>query len=156
MSIALRSCVRCARHIRITESTCPFCAAAVPADRKAAPAPGRSATRMQRAFALSAVAAAAGTLGAASDCGGKTDEPPTITAADAYGAIAFEAGTPVTTADAYGGVAFEAEAPDGDEPDVPTVGTAYGGVQFPESGVEPDGEGPDEGVENDGGEGAGD
>ena len=58
MSSHLLPCPSCARHVRSTESACPFCATArIPS---AAPAPRSPAKRLSRAalFALGASAAA--------------------------------------------------------------------------------------------------
>lgn len=152
MSHHLRSCVRCARHIRITETTCPFCAAPVPVDRKTPPALGKPSARMQRAFALSAMAAAAGGVGAVSSCGSAT-EPPVISAADAYG-IAADV-YPITEPDSG---RPDAPADAASEADVVTGVAAYGGVEFPDAMTGSDAEGPDEGTEgkDGGGEEAGD
>ena len=92
MSGHLRSCVQCARHIRITETACPFCGAIVPDDRKAPPVLGTPAGRLGRAFAVSSLAAA-GSLGGA-HCSSETAPgvPDVVTSAEAYGSFSFPDG----------------------------------------------------------------
>lgn len=121
----LRSCATCARHIRVTEATCPFCSAPVPIDRRSPPPFGTPPARLRRAFAFSAMAAT-GTVSASSSCSSAV-EPPVITGADAYGGVELDAGrdvsSVVTGGDAYGAVQFDAG------PDVNPVvsgGDAYG------------------------------
>lgn len=86
---SLVPCTACARHVRATESACPFCGAAIAlvAPREPAPEPA------DRLLARAAIAFATATMVAA--CG-KTDAPPppppappaptpTMNAAPAYG-----------------------------------------------------------------------
>jgi hypothetical protein len=90
-SAHLRPCPSCSRHARVTESTCPFCAAPFDdAFRAERPRPRAPAMRLTRA-ALLAIGAGGLTAGAA--CGGETSQ-------GAYGAVvASEAGV---DAAAYG------------------------------------------------------
>jgi hypothetical protein len=113
MSNHLRSCVKCSRHIRITEPACPFCKAAVAAERMTPPPRGTPAARLGRAFAVSTFAAAAAALGGTPACGQVESDPEIVSGADAYGVAPREAG------------------PDDDAPDPPTTTTvssssAYG------------------------------
>ncbi len=116
MSTHLRSCLQCARHIRITENACPFCRAPVPSARMTAPPRGTPALRLSRAAVL-ATMTAVGTAGAvvestacitasdfmaggppqgrdedidAGDSGGE----PIVTAGDAYGVAPLDTGAP--------------------------------------------------------------
>lgn len=138
MSHHLRSCVKCARHIRITEATCPCCKTAVPEARMTPPPRGNTAGRLGRAFAVSTFAAAAGSLGATAACG-SVEQPDIVSGADAYGVAQPDGGLEadvVTFGQAYG----VAEPPDGDflieaGPDVITAADAYGVAPPPEAGV---------------------
>ena len=134
MSNRLRSCLACQRHIRISETVCPFCQAPVPAARRTAPPRGTPAKRLGRAAAM-ATLATVGTVGiietaaCGSSSGGTVitggdaygvaeiyDAPPDITVfADAYGVAPFESGTDddALAADAKGDVATVPDA----EPD---------------------------------------
>lgn len=47
-NVRLAACPSCARHVRLSEATCPFCARALPAVLRAAPAPQPPATRLSR------------------------------------------------------------------------------------------------------------
>jgi hypothetical protein len=87
----LRPCPSCARHVRVSETACPFCLATV--DLAGGPAPVPPAVRLSRA-ALYALGA--GTLSLASACGGTstTGSPSNDagTAVDAGVDAAFDAG----------------------------------------------------------------
>jgi hypothetical protein len=53
----MRPCVRCSRHVRVTEATCPFCAASLEPLRCAAPS-AHAATRTRAALVFAGVATA--------------------------------------------------------------------------------------------------
>ncbi len=155
MSHHLRSCLECARHIRIAEAACPFCGATVPIERMSPPPRGTPAARLSRAVALSTIAAGSlGILGAAEACGSSPNPNEVITAQDAYGTVPpFDTGlqpedaardaTPdvvITAADAYGtvppfdtGVAPEDAGRDAHE------GDADGAVEPQDAGPDEDG-----------------
>jgi hypothetical protein len=65
----LTPCPSCARHVRVAESACPFCRAALPASLRGIKSPEAPRSRLSRAamFALTAAGAAATTA-----CGGMT------------------------------------------------------------------------------------
>ncbi len=112
MNDHLLPCPSCARHARAFEDACPFCAAALPVARAAAPAPRVPAARLSRAamFALGATAAAVAA------CGGYSSTA-------IYGAPAVDAGedAPLPTP-LYGGPPSDAGH------DAPIlVDAAYGG-----------------------------
>ena len=145
MTDHLRSCVKCERHIRISEAACPFCGTAVAAERRTPPARGNPATRLRRAATL-ATMASVGVVGAVdlAACGssstaavGPEDAAPEDAAPDnlvsvgpLYGLAsapdASDAGPDVIVgADAAYGVAQQPDAGD-TGPDVVTTGDAYG------------------------------
>jgi hypothetical protein len=65
----LAACPGCARHVRLTESTCPFCRAALPATFREARLPARPAVRLSRAVLY---ALGVGTISVTSTaCGGR-------------------------------------------------------------------------------------
>lgn len=66
MTTSLQPCPACSRHIRITEESCPFCAASVVGLLKA-PAAVKFSGRMSRAALITA------TLAAVSACAGEDD-----------------------------------------------------------------------------------
>jgi hypothetical protein len=47
-NVRLAACPSCARHVRLSEATCPFCAHALPAELRAAPAPRPPPARLSR------------------------------------------------------------------------------------------------------------
>jgi hypothetical protein len=112
------------------------------------PPRGVPAARLGRAFAVSTMAAAAGSLGSATAC---SSSPQVITAADAYGMAGPEpldaegglkdTGAPdvITAADAYGlaspePVDLEGGPKDTGVPEILTAGDAYGTVEPFEAG----------------------
>ncbi len=145
----LRSCVGCARHIRISEGVCPFCGAAVPPARRSPPPRGRPPARLRRAVALATVTAVGGAGGAVlMNLTACTNED-VLTAGDAYGGapLVEDAGVPppmeagadvVSTGSAYGTAVTSDSGPPGDAgPDVVGAAAAYGVARPPDSG--PDG-----------------
>jgi hypothetical protein len=111
--MTLLLCQVCARHVKTSESECPFCHAAV----VAGPPPPRAEGRVSRATAAAIALSASVAITA---CGGdKTPSPaadassdvePVPTAVPAYGAPApFDAGTDAPVV----GPAYGAPAPDG-------------------------------------------
>jgi hypothetical protein len=144
MRVHLRACAHCARHIRITEGSCPFCGAAVDASLRSAPPIGNASLRLRRAATVAAIGAAAGTVAVLEACSGDVttangttqsdsgaDAPPIIVGA-AYGLANVpleaspEATVVITAADAYGAANVVADATS--EADAPIVGAdaAYG------------------------------
>jgi hypothetical protein len=71
----LLPCPSCARHVRVSDEMCPFCAAALSDSRRSLPLPRTPASRLSRAalFAFgasaAAVAACGGTTSALDDAG---------------------------------------------------------------------------------------
>jgi hypothetical protein len=124
MSNRLRSCLACQRHIRISETVCPFCQAPVPAARMTPPPRGTPAGRLGRAAAVATLAVGSlGTVAESAACGGETtpmvaaaygladngDAQPDVTVyADAYGVAPFESGVDEDV--------IAADAADGGEP----------------------------------------
>ncbi len=95
----LIACPGCARHLRVSESACPFCSAPLDADLRARPAPRPPAMRLSRAalFALGtgAAALASGTVACSSSStpqadvdAGHGESSSTFTAVAAYGGMA--------------------------------------------------------------------
>jgi hypothetical protein len=139
----LAACPSCARHVRVSEASCPFCRTSLPAAFGARPAPRPPPGRLTRA-ALYALGAA-GTMSASIACG---------SASSLYGAPPRDSGIDEkdsgSTADSmsgalYGGPFVESGAPgDSTAPDTsspedsgPTIfDAAYGGPTY-DSG-EPD------------------
>lgn len=84
MTQALVPCSRCARHVRTSSATCPFCAAAIDASQAASAEAlrGRAVPRLGRAavlaFGTSLVAAACG--GGAAEAGGDQGDHGNVTA----------------------------------------------------------------------------
>jgi hypothetical protein len=81
----LAPCPACARHVRVTESQCPFCdtALALEAERPLA----NSALRLGRAaMFVFRTSAAAAMVATAAGCGGGSTPPPTESIAQPYGA----------------------------------------------------------------------
>lgn len=69
MNARLLPCPACARHVRVSEEACPFCAAALPATMASRPLPRSPTTRLSRA-ALFALGTSAAAIAA---CGGSTE-----------------------------------------------------------------------------------
>ena len=73
MNAMLVPCSSCRRHVRASESSCPFCAAALPFDVRAETV---SAGPRRRLGSLAVMAFRATALSAAmTTCGGKVEEP---------------------------------------------------------------------------------
>jgi hypothetical protein len=108
----LRACLKCARHVRVSEVACPFCGDALSEAFRASPAPLPPRARLSRAalFAFgtgTATLASAGALTSA--CSSATSAPaPAYGSAPAYGGVFFDSGSvdsgEFTNADAYGGL----------------------------------------------------
>jgi hypothetical protein len=97
-------CPSCARHVRTTEERCPFCAAAVPGDVAAVPAPTQRLSRAATyAFATLAAAGVVACEKTAVDKGGQQPGAPATTAdapqAAVYGAPPVQ-DAPLPAADA--------------------------------------------------------
>jgi len=88
----LSACPACERHVRVSETTCPFCAATLSDAFRATPAPRRLATRLSRAalFALGTTGATAAALACSDD---STETSLENCCPDAYGGppIPFDA-----------------------------------------------------------------
>jgi len=136
----LRACAACARHVRVSEVSCPFCGVALSDEFRASPAPLPPRARLSRAalFAFGtgtlAIAAAcsstspgepaadAGNGDAAQGDGGNTGFPTPLyggsvhepdadlQGVDAYGGVPVEEGGNVIVDAAYGGPAVDAGA----------------------------------------------
>lgn len=115
----LAACPGCARHVRVSESTCPFCRAELPPSFRKQAAPPTPATRLSRA-ALYALRV--GTLSVTTvACGGS------------LGAGGSEKDSGSTDATSLGEAAYGGPPPaseDGGQDGAPFVGTMYGGF-FP-------------------------
>jgi hypothetical protein len=121
MSNHLRSCEQCARHVRVSETTCPFCKAEVPRERMSPERLGKPTGHRDRLLALTALAAA-GAIGgvAAVSCSNNPTWPPTVVSA--YGVAQFgeepDAGVDAHhDARADAGTAPDADAAPGDASD---------------------------------------
>jgi hypothetical protein len=145
----LLACPSCARHVRVTESACPFCAASLPEAFAAAPAPRAPTKRLSRA-ALYAFGATSITVAAACSSGSGTpagdtdgstaDAPPdSPSAMPLYGAAApdggfdeDDGGPDVSAAPLYGASPREAGEPgDGGSPFEGGAVAAYGAPGLP-------------------------
>lgn len=125
MTTSLQPCPSCSRHIRITEESCPFCAASVAGLLKAAPSrkfPGR----LSRAALI-----AASTLVAVPACGGE-DENDDDVGVPVYGA-APTGGADMGTGGDDMGTGGDDTSTGGDD-----MGTG-GDVSAPEYGISPAG-----------------
>ncbi len=91
----LRPCLGCSRHVRVSESTCPFCRQSLGAAFADGAAPVPPAVRLSRAALF---AFGTGTAAAAAACGGST----VPTAADAAAGLVVDAayGAPYVPDDA--------------------------------------------------------
>lgn len=109
--MSLRPCASCGRHVRATESACPFCATALE-PLPTPPSSTRAVGRLGRAaiFAFGAVATTS-----AAACGGGTGMPDAASVVDTGGPAPLYGGAPDAAIDA-------AEA----TPDSGNVGPAYG------------------------------
>lgn len=108
--MALRLCAGCNRHVRTSESACPFCG-----DTTAAPLPSPVSRATRAAMVFGATVLVAGASAACSDSATTTDAGTTTDAAvDAQGPVA-----------AYGGPPVDASAFDSALPDTGPV-AAYG------------------------------
>lgn len=151
MSHHLRSCIHCERHIRISESVCPFCHGPVPDARRTPPPRGKPARRLSRAAALATMATvgAVGPIAELTAC--SSDGANGAPSADAAGAADTEnmadvSPDIVTAVAAYGGNQVldalpneDADAtPPNDAPDVLTAGDAYGLAQIDAHDSAPD------------------
>ena len=146
----LRSCIRCQRHIRITEAVCPFCEQPVPESRRRPPERGNPSRRLNRAMTLATVATV-GAVGAAVELTACSSDdsaapapvadaapdgnpavlpdasdaaPDAIVAVAAYGSPGIadaEAGAPVTGGDAYGLAVMDATDDKSDADAAPDV-----------------------------------
>ena len=111
----LVACASCARHVRVSESACPFCGAVLPEELRSRLAPLTSAARLSRA-AVFALGTGAVSLGAA--CSTSEEQVDSV-----YG------GPPMADA-AYGGPPQDSGADtarDAPEEAPPLVDAAYGG-----------------------------
>jgi len=101
----LSACPSCARHVRVSESTCPFCHSALSDAFRATPARRAPRERLTRAalFVLgTGVAltpacspASSGSPGTGTEQGdGSSDTDGGTTAQPLYGAVAYDAGVP--------------------------------------------------------------
>jgi len=84
--MALHLCGSCSRHVRTTESTCPFCGAKD--ERRALASPLSRATRAAMVFGAAAAVATSAACGGMTSSG---DDDPTVVAA--YGAPPSDAST---------------------------------------------------------------
>jgi hypothetical protein len=121
----LAACPSCARHVRTSEETCPFCASALSPAFQAVPAPQAPGTRLARAALF---AFGAGTLAMSTAC---SSSSPPATQSDEAGA----------SQPAYGGSpVYDAGLPnDAGESDTGTIQPVYGapadaGVPLEDSG----------------------
>lgn len=139
MSDRLLPCPACARHVRSSEGTCPFCAAGLPVARAAQPVPRSTGARLSRAalFALGASAAAAAACGGKADdstfdsgvADGGAQEGPGV---PIYGAPPSDAGILDAPGDAASDAATDADASEGDG-----AADAEGGTPAPLYGAPP-------------------
>jgi hypothetical protein len=84
MATPLAPCPSCTRHVRVSETLCPFCATTLPTDIAARGARPRVATRLARAgiFAVGTAVAAATSAACSSAPGADAGGMPDMTVAD--------------------------------------------------------------------------
>jgi len=63
-------CPSCARHVRVSEAACPFCASALPDALRASPAPRMPGSRLSRAATYALGVALSAGITATAACGG--------------------------------------------------------------------------------------
>jgi hypothetical protein len=100
-------CSSCTRHIRPTESACPFCGGA---ERREGPRPASRATRAAMLFGGAAAVVAGVACGdTAKVTDGGADRDGDVPVAPAYGAPALDAtfDAPIAVDAAYGGPPFD-------------------------------------------------
>jgi hypothetical protein len=135
MNSHLRACPSCARHVRVSETACPFCRATLSSDFRASPAPRPPRARLSRA-ALRAFGTGALALTAAcsssSSGGGTGNGPPKDAGGDAV--EVFDA--------AYGGPPVDASDDSMEGVDTGGVVAAYGAPAL-DSGTPPTDAGTD-------------
>jgi len=135
----LVACPSCARHVRVSERTCPFCEGVLDDAFRSRPAPRPPASRLSRAALY---AFGAGTLTLATACGGSTsdenpDAAPIVDAA--YGGPPRDGGG---DADAQPGALYGAPPFDASADAQPVVDAAYGGPPIDASSdAQPDAQG---------------
>lgn len=112
-SAHLVACPSCARHVRVNEATCPFCASVVPNALRRAEPRRAPAERLSRA-ALYAFGVGTLTVATAGACSSSPQSQPF------YGAAPFDAGQDGDEQDGTGGRVYG--------------GPLYGGSFVPESG----------------------
>jgi hypothetical protein len=116
----LRACPACARHVRVSEESCPFCGGGLDPAFRASPAPRSPGVRLTRAALF---AFGTGTLAVAPGC--SSSPSPSTGPADLA-----DAANPFGNDAAYGSPAIETDAGDaGDGSEVNPFGNdaAYGG-----------------------------
>jgi hypothetical protein len=134
MNDRLLPCPSCARHVRVSEDACPFCATALP--ERSAPPLRTPAVRLGRAalFALgtsaAAIAACGGTTSTLDDAGTSSGSSGTSSGSSgssgtsgiaAYGGPPFDSGADTQPGPMYGGPPQDA-APDNDSSAAPLYG----------------------------------
>jgi hypothetical protein len=145
----LAACPACARHLRVTEPTCPFCRAALPASFRELTAPAPPATRLSRAalYALRVGALSVTTVacGGAVSTGSQEHNDSGSSDATTIGLAAYGGSPPLDDAggqdDAQFGVMYGLFMPlDSGGDDAPTGfigGPVYGGFFAPPYGLPP-------------------
>jgi hypothetical protein len=131
----LASCPSCARHVRVSESACPFCRGALSDAFRATPARPAPRARLARAalFAIGTGTVALTPACSASSSGSPgTGEPGdgSSVVADSGESVSPEAGTS-TGSDAGTGATDAAGGQD-----APTVEPAYGAIAYGDAGVD--------------------
>jgi hypothetical protein len=138
-SSRLLACPSCKRHVRASEDTCPFCAAAVPQELRAVPAPRPPTVRLSRAalyvFGATSIGVAVACSGSVSGVG-----------LDDGGADASQGPAPTP---AYGSPGPPLEASPGDAAPDHVIAPMYGlpadaqPFDAPDDAISTDGGGPE-------------
>jgi hypothetical protein len=101
----LVACPSCSRHVRVSESACPFCGGGLPASLRDAPAPRAPRTRLTRAALFAFGTGGMALTPACSSSSSSGQQPPVVDAA--YGGPPIDASEESAMA-LYGGPPMDA------------------------------------------------
>jgi hypothetical protein len=149
MSDRLLPCPTCSRHIRVSESSCPFCATSVPARFEN----GRLPVAVPRRLSRAALFALGGLAIAPVACAGETEDDADSNASGGQGATGGSGGDGATAGSGGDG----ATAGSGGDTNVPVYGApvatggdtgapVYGAPFNPAGGADPNGTGGEGGL----------
>ena len=130
MSDLLEKCTSCARHVRQSEASCPFCGVVLPASFRVRRGKPRPAGRLSRAALWALGASSVGVVpltACGSDDSFVSGEPDASLLDAAYGGPPIhEDAAPETTDAAYGGPPVDLDAADADGGPMGSLDAAYG------------------------------